>query len=164
MKETYFIAIALTVKPFVTFNSVGSFTPAEFAASVYATNGLVVKESELPSQSFGVCSKKIVAGNLVDRDPAEMEILRAEYEVYLALKAEPAKIFDINKASFTFDGNDFPMDEVSRLYYLAIEKKLPASSELKNMQNVKYQLDAADINDFMSEFYAKLLLLSKHTI
>ena len=164
MKETYFIAIALANKPFVTFNSVGSFTPAEFAASVYATNGLVVKESELPSQAFGVCSKKIVSGNLVDRDPAEMEILRAEYEVYLALKAEPAKIFDINKASFTFDGNDFPMDEVSRLYYLSIDKKQPATSQIKTMQNVKYQLDAVDIDDFMSEYYAKLLLLSKHTI
>ncbi len=164
MKETYYIAIALVEKPFVSFASVGSFTPAEFAASIYATNGLVVKESDLPSQAFGVCSKKIVSGNLVDRDPAELLILRDEYDIYLGLKAEPAKIFDINKESFTYDDTDFPMDEVSRLFYMAIEKTTPTNSKIKTMENLKYDLEAANVPAFMAEFWAKLLLISKHTI
>ena len=165
MKETYFIAISLTEKPFVSFMSVGSFTPAEFAASIYATNGLVVKESELPAQAFGVCSKKIVGGNLVDRDPAELLVLRDEYDVYLSLKSEPAKIFDINKATFTYDDYQFPMDEVSRLFYLSLATMtpLPAIVEIKKMDATKYTLGAEFVPGFLNVYYTRLYEVSKHT-
>lgn len=164
MKERYFSAIALVDKPFVSFAGIGSFTPEEFEASPYYDDPLVVSQSRLPGYSFGVCNQKIVAGELVNRTPAEMVIFEAEYNLAMSLKSERAKIDIIREASFTYDETDFPMDEVSRLYYLAIEKKLPATSQIKTMQNVKYQLNAVDIDDFMSEYYAKLLLLSKHTL
>jgi hypothetical protein len=164
MKQRYYSAIALREKPFVSFGGIGSFTAEEFEASAYADDPLVVAQSELPGYSFGVCNAKIVAGELVNRTPAEMAVFEAEYTKEVSLKSERRKIDTINDGFFTFDGNDFPMDEVSRLYYLSIDKKQPATSQIKTMQNVKYQLDAVDIDDFMSEYYAKLLLLSKHTL
>lgn len=164
MKEIYFLAKPFEGKPFVTFSSVGFFTPTEFANSAFFGNTLVVKESSLPAYQFGVCTSRIVGGVLVPFTAEEMIVFRDEYAVIVSLNNEKAKIFDINKESFTYDDTDFPMDEVSRLFYMAIEKTTPENSRIKTMENLKYDLEAANIPAFMAEFWTKLLLIAKHTI
>lgn len=164
MKETYFSAIELVEKPYLTFQSIGMFTPAEFAASDYADDPLVIKESEVPDYAFGVCTSKIVAGELVARTAGEMAVFEAEYNIIVGVKSEAARIGSINSNSFTYDGNDFPMDEVSRLYYLSIEKTTPSSAKIRTMANVEYALDSVNISAFLTAYYDKLWLISKHTL
>lgn len=164
MKETYFSAISLVDKPFVSFDSIGNFTLEEFAASPYASDPLIVKRSEVPNYAFGVCTAKIVGGVLVNRTPAEMAVFEAEYNVIMGVRSEAARIGTINLEKFTYDSNEFPMDEVSRLFYLAMEKNAPVSHKVRTMANTEYALDSGDIGAFLDAFYARLLLISKHTL
>ncbi|WP_264522132.1 hypothetical protein [Flavobacterium sp. N1994] len=165
MKQTYFNAIALANKPFISWISVGSFTPAEFAASEYADDPLIIPEDEVPFpyNVFGVCPKKIVSGVLEDRTPAEMAVFEAEWIIENSLKLERTKKQGIDDNKFSYDGQYFPMDEVSRLFYLAIEKNR-GNTKIKTMSNTLYSLLDGDIDDFLAAYYSRLLTISQHTI
>jgi hypothetical protein len=164
MKETYFSAIALVEKPFVTFNSIGYFTPAEFAASPYSSDPLVIKESDVPDYAFGVCTAKIVAGELVNRTAGEMAVFETEYNIIIGVKSEAARIDSINASSFTYDGKDFPMDAVSRIFYDTLAVVIPAVSKIRTMTNEAYTLADVDVPAFITAYRTKLLLISKHTL
>lgn len=161
---TYFIAKTIAEKPLIYFTSVGDFTDEEFENSPYFGNGLIVKETDIKPYQFGVYPDKIVSGALRARTTLEMTGYQTIYEIENGLKLESSRIKDINTSSFTFDGNDFPMDEVSRLFYLAIEKRTPTNSKIRTMANVAYTLSDTDINDFLDAYYAKLLTVSQHVI
>ena len=161
MKKTYFIALERAEKPFVSWLSVGSFTPTEFENSDYNKNPLVRAEDEIPSYAFGVSTVHIVDRRLVARDAAEMAIYEEEYNIKIALFNNRNRIGDINGSSFNFDGNDFPMDEVSRLYYSMIALSVDDYS-IQTMSGSKYALRDTSKNDFLRAYYTKLLLISKH--
>lgn len=166
MKKTYFNAISLIDKPFISWQSVGSFTPTEFATSEYADDPLVIPEDEIPFpySVFGVCPKKIVAGVLEDRTPAEMAVFETEYNIVIGLKSDAARIVSINNDKFTYDGNEFPMDEVSRLFYETMAKLTAVPYKIRTMENTEYALEAANIVAFLEEYYKKLITISKHTL
>lgn len=166
MKKTYFNAIALSGKPFISWMSVGSFTSEEFAASEYAGDPLVITEDKipLPYNVFGVCPLKIDAGVLVNRTPAEMAVFETEYNIYLGVKSEPARLGDINNETFNYDRQSFPMDEVARLFYTAFEKVGTGDQKIRTMANELYTLALLDIPNFMTAYYTRLLTVSKHTI
>lgn len=160
----YYKAYEIDDKPFVTWNGVGVFnTPEDFEDSQWGDDPLVVSATDIVAQ-YGVYTKHIVGGALVAWTAPELLIFRDEYNINRAVIGESLRIGDVNKGTFTYDGNDFPMDEVSRLFYVAIENNAPSSSKIRTMENTAYDLDAADINAFMTAYYAALLLISKHTI
>ena len=165
MKKTYYSAIVHAEKPFISWNSVGSFTTAEFKASEYADDPLVVSEDRIPNpiNVFGVCPLKIVSGVLEDRTPGEMAVFEAEYNIEISLKSERLKIKTINDSFFVFDEKSFPMDEVSRLFYIAISQ-FGDDQKIKTIDNALYLLSGEKILPFMTAFFTKLLSLSKHTI
>ncbi|WP_264520401.1 hypothetical protein [Flavobacterium sp. N1994] len=165
MKKTYFSAISRPDKPFISWNSVGNFTPTEFAASEYADDPLIISEDDLPNpiNVFGVCPLKIVSGVLEDRTPGEMAVFETEYNIIMGVKSERLKKQAIDDDKFTYDGQQFPMDEVSRLFYLAIEKNR-GNSKIKTMSNTLYSLLDANIDAFLAAYYSRLLTISQHTI
>lgn len=128
-------------------------------------NPLIVREDQLPEVEYGVYLKKInESGELVDFTAPEIVAIRDAYNIKVGLNSEAQRIGEINTGSFTYDGKEFPMDEVSRLFYLALEKRQPSSSKIRTMDNTAYTLTDTNINDFLAEYYKELLLLSKHTI
>ena len=165
MKKTYFNAIELTNKPFISWMSVGTFTLEEFRASEYADDPLIIPEDEIPFpyNVFGVCPKKIVGGVLENRTPAEMAGFEAEFNIQVSVKSERLKIEYINNDKFTYEDNDFPMDEVSRLFYSCIERTAE-NYKIKTMVNTVFSLTDAKRADFVAAFYEKLLSISKHTV
>ena len=167
MKQTYFNAIALRDKPFISWKSVGSFTPAEFAVSEYADDPLVIPEDEVPFpyNVFGVCPKKIVSGVLEDRTPSEMAVFEAEFTIASTIGGNRNKIQTVEKSYFTYDGKNFPMDEASRLFYACIDK-LRDDHHILTILGEDYFLinEDTNIDDFILAYYTKLLLLTKHDI
>lgn len=148
-----FKAIGLDHKPYL-----------HWAGTNEPLGALVVNEVDVPAYIYGVSPWYIVDGELVERTTLEMEAFEDEYNIQIGVKSEALRLESINKESFTYDSNDFPMDEVSRLFYTAIEKTSPANSKIRTMNNTAYNLADTDISSFMASYYEKLLLISKHTI
>ena len=160
----YYKAYEIDDKPFVTWNGVGVFnTPEDFEDSQWGDDPLVVSATDIVAQ-YGVYTKHIVGGALVAWTAPELLIFRDEYNINRAVIGESLRIGDVNKGTFTYDGNDFPMDEVSRLFYACIEKTTPSTSKLRTMASTAYALSDANIAAFMTAYYEHLLLITKHTI
>ena len=162
MKQ-YFIAIALAAKPFMRYQSIGYFTDAEFEASEYFENPLVFDETDEPNYQFGVCSHHIVSGEIVAFTPAELVVFEAEYLISDKLKSNRQSLDVLETSSFDYDGQSFPMDHASRLFYTAFEKVL-GNQKLMTMSAELYTLVEADIPAFMTAYYTQLRLITKHDI
>lgn len=160
MKTRYFQAIAKPEKPFVVWMSVGDFTDDEFAASDYATDPLVVKESEVAPYNFGVSTVKIVSGELVALSPAELAVYETQFNLLNKLKANKNSIDVLDTASFDYDGKSFPMDAGSRLFYDALEK-LTGDKKMMTMEGLLYNLIDANRTAFMTAYYTRLLTLTQ---
>lgn len=148
-----FKAVELPHKPFIQWDSTDD-----------PLGDLVVEQEDIPTFIYGVYTWKIVDGELVERDDPEMLAFQAEWEIANGLQSERVRLNDINLDKFTYDGNEFPMDEVSRLFYLTLEKTTPSSAKIRTMANTPYNLDIDDITAFMTAFYERLYTISKHTI
>lgn len=160
----YFKGIQLLQYPWVMFYKVAEFaTDEDFEESEWATDPLVKREPDI-IQVFGAYSYRIVDGEFVDRTEEELEIQESDYLIKNALAVDRNRIQTISDSSFTYDSNDFPMDEVSRLFYTTMEKIKPASNKIRTMANTAYALNAVDIPAFMDEYYKKLITISKHTV
>lgn len=160
----YYKAYEIAEMPYIIWNGIGNFvTPEAFADSDYGDDPLVKAEVDIVLE-FGVYAERIVAGELVPWNATEINNFRDAYNIKRGVAGEALRIGSINSNSFTYDSKEFPMDEVSRLFYTSIEKVSPSSSKIRTMENTAYDLDAADIAAFMAAYYAKLLLITKHTL
>lgn len=158
----YFIAVESAEKPFILWASVANST-AEYEALGFDTNPLVLAETDKPEPLYGVCPFKIVAGELVFRTNSEMNAFQDEYNIRQAMIANVERLPIINDNTFTYDSKLFPMDEVSRLFYTAMEK-IGGNQKIMTTSNEVYSLLNANIAAFMTAYYTKLLLISKHNI
>lgn len=163
MKTRYYQAISKVEKPFISWLSVGDYTAEEFAESDYADDPLVVTEADVPPYNFGVSTVKIVAGELVNYSPAEMAVFEAEFLIIDKLKSNRQSLDVLETSSFDYDGQSFPMDQASRLFYTAFEKVL-GNQKLMTMSAELYTLVEADITAFMTAYYTQLRLITKHDI
>lgn len=147
-----YIAVPIDTKPFIVW--VSTNLPAE---------GLVVEQVNVPAPVYGVCPLKIVDGELVERTAPEMATFETEYNIEQAMKANVQRLPSINAETFLYDGKQFPMDEVSRLFYTAMEK-VGGNQKIMTIDNQLYNLLDASIPAFMAAFYSRLLNISKHDI
>lgn len=160
----YYKAFETASKPYVIWCGVGNFvTTAAFEASPFYEDPMVVPATSIVSQD-GVFTLHIVSGVLVAWTASELSNFRDENNIIKGLRTDAQRINAINNDKFTYDGNDFPMDEVSRLFYACIEKTAPSTSKLRTMANTAYALSDANIAAFMTAYYEHLLLITKHTI
>ena len=156
----YFIARPLDARPFMYWQSIAE-SIEELAEVGEYTNPLVVAEDLKPPFIFGVCPLKIVGGELVDRDAAEMAIHEADFNTRTLIETITPKIADINKSTFVYDGVVFPMDEVSRLHYLAIGNLPIVDTTCLTSAGVAYELADTTVLLFLAEYYKKLQLVTK---
>jgi hypothetical protein len=160
----YYEGIQLIKYPWIQWQEVAEFETTEaFEASDWADNPLVKAKSDIV-QVFGAYAYRIVDGEFVDRTEAELAEQESEYVIKNALLSDRNRLQSINDNSFTYDSNEFPMDEVSRLFYETMAKLEPISSKIRTMENTEYALEAANIPAFINEYYKKLLNITKHTL
>lgn len=160
----FFKAIEVATKPLIMWQLAASNIEQYFALGL-DTDNLVVAEYLVPDFIFGVCPLKVVAGDLVDRTVPEMETFEAEYEVQTLISESKNKVSDLTTETFTFDGNDFFMDETSRLFYQAIDKVRGNQKVLTTLGATYTLLDAStNIDDFLAAYYSKLRLVTKPNI
>lgn len=162
MKNRYYQAISKVEKPFISWLSVGDYTEEEFAASSYSTDPLVVKEADVPPYNFGVSTVKIVSRELVPYSPAEMAVFEAEFLVLNKLKSNRQSLDVLELSSFDYDGQSFPMDTASRLFYSAFEKTR-GNQKLMTMTGALYNLNdsSTNIDDFLAAYYLKLKIVTQ---
>ena len=159
----YFKGIQLLKYPWVMFYMVAEYeTPEEFESSEWASDPLVKLESDI-EQVFGTYSYHIVDGEFVDRTESEMIMIEENYNAAMALKTDANRILDINGNVFTYDNKEFPMDEVSRLFYIAI-KESATNHKVRTTSNEAYALNEGDRAAFYAAYIAKLLSITKHTV
>lgn len=156
----YFKAIQVLEKPFIDF-ALWAKSLAELEARGEENDPLIIQEIDLPDTVFGVCPLKIVAGELVERDTAELELLEAEFLVLQANKAYIQKAQTVYDGTFNYDGETFPMHAAAQMRYLAVEKQSPVGSiDVLKINGSAYTLLEADYADFLNEFYKQLLALT----
>jgi len=143
-------ALEIEEKPFITFYTVQTYDPKD-PFLVDSIDGLY---------QFGVCTKKIVSGQLVDRTPAEMAVFEAEYENRVFIYDQYKLIDSINSGEFTYDSNTFPMDERSRIFYFAIETSA-TDEKVMTTTGGSYALTNANIPAFIAAYKTELKNLSK---
>lgn len=156
----YYKAYQQLEKPFITWHLwANSFE--ELTQLGEDDNPLIVAEIDVPAAIFGVCPLKIVSGELVARDSAELELLEAEFLVIQSNNAYIQKAQTVNDGNFNYDGESFPMHQAAQLRYLAIEKQSPLGSvEVLKTNGAVYTLLEADYADFLNEYYKQLLALT----
>ena len=161
----YYKSYEIANKPFITWCGVGSFVNnAAFEASPFSGDPLVVPESSIVAV-HGVYSMHIVSGRLITWTEEELTEWHNELDVEKALRSQSQRINSINNDKFTHDGKEFPMDETSRLFYHCIDK-LRGNSKIMTIENELYELfdTTTKIDDFLTSYYSRLKLLSKHNI
>jgi len=160
----YFKALEVVQKPFIFWQLVAS-SVTELEALGLDDDPLVIQETDIPEFTYLVCPLKIVDGELVDRTVPEMEAFEAEYQVQTVISESKNKVSDLTTETFTFDGNDFFMDETSRLFYQAIDKVRGNQKVLTTLGATYTLLDAStNIDDFLAAYYSKLRLVTKPNI
>lgn len=157
----YYLAIKQDSYPFIRWTEVAQFeTIEDFNKSEWASNPLVKEKADI-IQVFGTYSYHIVDGEFVDRTEENMAELQKDFDAKNALDSNINKIESINSDSFRFDRNEFPMDEVSRLFYAMIAVK-PNDYSIQTMDYSKYDLSSENNTDFLKAYQDKLLSISRH--
>ncbi len=140
----YYIATEIADKPFIFFQGTD------------LTNGpLVVAEGDVPETQFGVCPWKIVDGQLVERDAAEMAAFENQYIEAQAKQAYQSKVNILTDDYFTYATKNFPVHDTARLYYSVIERT-PGNYKVLNTTNELVDVLEADNAAFLSAYYLKL--------
>ena len=145
----------LTFKPFLTW----------FSGTFASGDPLVINESDKPELVYGVCPWKIVAGELVNRTPAEMEVFENEWIVSQKIAQQTrvvSKLENSSDAFFTFLSKDFPMNQTARLYYLAMQNTTGKTEyEVMATNGMTVEITAANKADFLEAYFEKLLQLTQ---
>lgn len=157
----YLKATEIAFKPFIFWNGVAN-SIEELTDLGLEDDPLVLPEKEIPTNIYGVCPLKIVAGELVDRTSGEMSVFATEYETQENLTEQLSLLQGINTGTFNFDFQTFPMDERSRLLYDALKNTASAIPDtmIMNYEAKPYELINDNKEAFLEAYYAKLLELS----
>ena len=157
----YFKAFELERKPFIQFDKWAD-SLEKLQAMGEEDNPLIIAEADIPDFVFGVHPFKIEAGEIVERTTLEMEAFEAEWNLQNVKNENSKKLREINTGSFTYDSIDFPMDEVSRLFYLSLQNNtIVGDVKCMTIAGELYNLANANVGDFLTEFYKKLKGLSQ---
>lgn len=160
----FFKAFEQIGKPFITWHEWAKDI-VELTEMGEFDNPLIVGEDYIPEYLYGVCPWKIEAGELVERTEIEMTSYEDDYIIETAKIDFFTKLLDVNSETFTYDGNEFMMDEVSRIYYQAIDKVRGNQKILTSVGSTYTLLDTAtNIDDFLAAYYIKLHLTIKPAI
>lgn len=160
----YYKAYEISTKPFIQWHSV-AFSLQELTNLGLDDDPLVLPEDEVPLTEFGVYPIKIESGELVTRSTTEMDAFRDEWNIVIEKNNFSKKLENVNAETFTFDGHDFMMDDVSRLFYHAIDK-VRGNQKILTAAGATYTLtdSATNIDDFLAAYYSKLHLTIKPAI
>lgn len=157
----YFKAFEQTEKPLITW-SLWAESFAELEKMGEDDNPLILSEDDVPAYQYGVCPLKIDGGVLVNRSTAEMDAFEIEYNDSIFLLSQLQKLDGINGGAFSYDTEEFPMDERSRLFYHAIDKKTPAGDvKMMTINGTLYNLANANIAAFLGAYYTELTTLAQ---
>jgi hypothetical protein len=143
-------AIALNVKPLVTFCTVDEYD---------VSDPLIVDDIDGLFE-FGVCRLKIVGGELVERSEAEMDAFELEFLADQKITEQRSMMDTIERSSFSYLGIEFPMNAVAHLRYLAMQNQLPTSADVLSSDNRIINIPAAGIPDFVEEYYKEILAIT----
>lgn len=129
-------------------------------------NPLIVAEDNIPPYLYGVCPWKIEAGELVERTEIEMTAFEDEFIIEESKIDFAKKLLNVSSETFTFDSNEFMMDEASRLYYHAIDKVRRGNQKILTATGETYTLldTATNIDDFLAAYHFKLHFTIKPAI
>lgn len=160
----FFKAFEQISKPFITWHEWAKDI-VELTEMGEFDNPLIVGEDYIPEYIYGICPWKIVAGELVERTAPEIEAFEDEFIVETAKVDFMIKLQNLNSETFTYDRNEFMMDEVSRLYYYAIDK-VRGNQRILTAAGATYTLldNYTNINDFLAAYHDKLFLTIKPAI
>lgn len=160
----YYKAEEISTKPFIQWNSV-AFSLQELTNLGLDDDPLVLTEDDVPLTEFGVYPIKIESGQLVPRTTREMDGFKAEWDIVSEKNNFAKKLENVNAETFTYDGHDFMMDEVSRLFYHAIDK-VRGNQKILTAAGATYTLTdtATNIDDFLGAYYSKLHVTIKPAI
>lgn len=130
------------------------FPNVYFQSTTDEKGPLVIGEEDLVYQ-FGIPTKKIVAGALVDRTPSEMAAAEAVFNARQDAVQYRSKIEAVNKGSFSFDGQTFPMDETARLYYAALWH-LKAPGAVRTTDGTIHTIEGGNLTNFINAFQTEI--------
>lgn len=142
-------AIAIENKPFVVFQTVSNPAP---------NDPLVV--DQLPEYLYGVCTLKIVDGELVARSSIEMEAFENEYNQEQLIRSQNDFANRLEQEYFQHSGEDFPMSAASRIFYDAIKNDTASGKTEYNVpkkDGTLYVLLAAEKAAFLADFYSAVI-------
>lgn len=159
----YLKATEIAFKPFIFWNGVAN-SIEELTDLGLEYDPLVLPEKEIPTNIYGVCPLKIVAGELVERTESEMLAFQAQWEEYEFLREQSQLINNVNQGTFTYDSEIFPMDERSRILYNAISNIVFSPDEAINLMasgGKQYNLFEVNKSAFLDAYHWRLYQLSK---
>lgn len=160
----YFKAVEIEQKPFIFWNGVANDI-AELAELELFEDPLILPEDSIPKLIYGVCPLKIVDGELVERTSAEMSAFKLEYNKQLFLQDQYNKLDQIESGHFTYDSFDFPMDKRSRIFYEAFDRaRGKGNINCMTVDGELYELDPAEIDAFLDQYFQRLKELSQPNV
>jgi hypothetical protein len=154
----YYKAEPVNNKPFIYWH-LWANSIEELQALGYEDDPLIIAEADMPDYQFGVCPMKIVDGQLVNRTAQEMEDFESEFIASSGFRTYGAKIADVNKALFVYDGKSFPMHDAARLFYGCIQRTA-ANYKVQHSTGI-VDVFQADIPAFLDAYYNKLQTLTQ---
>lgn len=140
-----YLATQIDQKPYIIFQSTD-----------LPVGGLVVAQEDVPANVHGICPKKIVAGELVDRDEPEMESAEAQFNSIKAIDGQSARGLAMERKTFSFDARNFPLTAHAQMYYRAIAHAT-TDKNVMDANGATYVLAAAEIEAFIEAFDTKVI-------
>lgn len=165
----HFLAYETAELPFVLFEKIAD-TDEELEL-LDVNEKLVVGENRLLdpadpnyiSFAFGICSKKLFNGDLINRSQTEIDAQQEKFEA----DSELIKVRTIDEQfkvrTFDFDGRKFPLTAGARNVYQAVIETNPASVNLITSTGV-YALQLANTPGFKEAYYAAILAINQEQI
>lgn len=124
-----------------------------------ALDALVISESAIPLNKFGVCPMKIVNGQLENRTAEEMAVFETEYNANQVQATYEQKGNTLKTSVFRYDGVDFPMHETARIYYSCIART-PAAYKVMSTTG-QYNLADTNVSAFLAAYFNQLTTLTQ---
>lgn len=145
-----FIAQEILAKPLLAWQSTNEPT----------SNPLVKAQEDIPATAYGVYPLKIVAGALVDRTLEEMNVFKDENDYAIAVSEQREKIDIVENSTFIYLTKEYPMNEVARLHYAAMQS-LGVDTDVMNTTGLTDEILAADIPAFMTAYFTQLKTITQ---
>lgn len=168
----YYLAYETDNRPFLFFDLVAdSLEELDDLGLTEAQLALVVTEDQLInpadpnyiSYDYGICHKRIFGGEIVDRLAGEITAQQTALEKSTEIIKTKEVKKELELATFSFDGKEFPLGSGATEVYNAIFSTTPANRVIVSTTG-NYTLTVANIDDFKEAYYAKVLGVQSSTI